>query len=960
MGFQTIQSQTVGVDLAAGFYFTVNSHLSIDSHSITNPSVVVDTVQIGNDLNTPSSADDDIVNALAVDPFTHTIYVGLWGQDLGHTGIVKVNYNTATGALDHTAAYGTGGVYANTQQFLITNSSTSGKITDPRDFTIDLTNHKLYWTDDDNQYNLAPFVPTNNISVVTYNSGTPSTTVAQLSSNANVTGGFPTNQSLGIIGPMTVDVAKGLVYFETNHVGDSTGTLWWMPIAGGVATAMGLPGGTAVGFGDVPQGGLTMDPQSQYFFITVQSGTIFAGPDQILQGILSADGHSVTSFVNTYSLATLDGHAPAANAHVADTWFDQLPTLSSLTGTATHAGEQGASVTLLTGAPTVADVDGDHLAGATVKISAGTFVSNESSANDDHLTVNHTVTAGKFTGTNIAGSYDSPSETLTLTGYDTFANYQTILSQVQYNTTGDNPTNYGNNTTRTLQWTVSDGALNVPFGAQNSGSTTLTIDAVDDPPVNTVPGSQSVMEGSNLSVTSLHVSDVDADPANQNITVTLGVLHGKVTVATNVAGGLVAGDVTTNGTASVSINATQNKINNTFNTANSVLYKSGLYQGSETLTMGSSDQSHTGGGGPLTDSDNVGITVTAPLIDYAEQSPGTCGGNDPCYPSMQSAITDVASAGTVNIVGGTFNESVTLNKNATVNINGATTINDLTFSSGTLNGSNGGSFNLTIAVGNWARSGGTFTPGTGTVTFAGNGTSQAISGTNTFNNLTINHTGLNGVTASGSTLSSTGLLRVQSGTFTSSSTYNNVQIDSGGTFVSDGSTINVSGNWTNNGGTFTAAGCTVNFNGSGAQSLGGSATTQTFDSFTVNKSGGSTLSAVASTNTLDINGNVTLTLGTFAAGTASAIKVAGNWTNNGGSFTAGSGTVTFDGGAGQTIGGTTSTTFNNLTNSDAGGIAMNNDNGVSGILALTSSDITVANTKTLTQPGTTVQQELLT
>ena len=38
------------------------------------------------------------------------------------------------------------------------------------------------------------------------------------------------------------------------------------------------------------------------------------------------------------------------------------------------------------------------------------------------------------------------------------------------------------------------------------------------------------------------VSDVDADPASQNITVTLSVSHGTLTVRTDVGGGIVAGD----------------------------------------------------------------------------------------------------------------------------------------------------------------------------------------------------------------------------------------------------------------------------------------------------------------------------------------------------------------------------------------------------------------------------------
>src|SRR5476651_270892 len=91
-------------------------------------------------------------------------------------------------------------------------------------------------------------------------------------------------------------------------------------------------------------------------------------------------------------------------------------------------------------------------------------------------------------------------------------------------------------------------------------------------------------------------------------------------------------------------------------------------------------------------------------------------------------------------------------------------------------------------AGNWANTG-TFTPGaSNTVVFNGNNSTQTLTGTTSFNNLTSNHTGTGGVTASGSSLTVTGLMRVQSGTFTSSSSYNNVQIDTGTTLASDGST----------------------------------------------------------------------------------------------------------------------------------------------------------------------------
>ncbi len=129
-----------------------------------------------------------------------------------------------------------------------------------------------------------------------------------------------------------------------------------------------------------------------------------------------------------------------------------------------------------------------------------------------------------------------------------------------------------------------------------------------------------------------------------------------------------------------------------------------------------------------------------------------------------------------------------------------------------------------------------FTPGTNVYTIAGstvsyNGTSaQTLPSTfTTYFNLTSNNaagvTGFAGLTVQQ-------LLRVQTGTFTSSSTYNNVQIDAGATLAgTNGTTINMAGNWTNNG-TFTANGNTVNFAGSGAQVIGGTSVT-TFNNLTI-------------------------------------------------------------------------------------------------------------------------------
>ena len=220
------------------------------------------------------------------------------------------------------------------------------------------------------------------------------------------------------------------------------------------------------------------------------------------------------------------------------------------------------------------------------------------------------------------------------------------------------------------------------------------------------------------------------------------------------------------------------------------------------------------------------------------------------------------------------------------------------------------------------------------------GGDQAIGGTPTsqiFNNFS--------VTKSGGTLSTTG--------GTTSLDINGSLTITAGAFTAPAS-ITLAGNFTQDtGSTFTPGAGTVTFDGGAGQSIDGTLATKSFFGFTVSKGGG-TLSPAAGTTALDINGPFTLTAGTFAAGTASTINVAGNWTHNGGTFTPGvaAETVIFDGGAGQTTGGTVATIFNNLTNANANGLAMANDNTVNGILALTSSDITVANTKTLTQPNT--------
>src|SRR5207302_5622763 len=79
------------------------------------------------------------------------------------------------------------------------------------------------------------------------------------------------------------------------------------------------------------------------------------------------------------------------------------------------------------------------------------------------------VLAANVAGTSITASYNAATETLTLTGSDTLAHYQSVLDSVTFSS-GSNPTNSGANPFRTLTWVVNDGS-----GSNNLSTATTTI-----------------------------------------------------------------------------------------------------------------------------------------------------------------------------------------------------------------------------------------------------------------------------------------------------------------------------------------------------------------------------------------------------------------------------------------------------------------------------------------------------
>jgi hypothetical protein len=278
---------------------------------------------------------------------------------------------------------------------------------------------------------------------------------------------------------------------------------------------------------------------------------------------------------------------------------------------------------------------------------------------------------------------------------------------------------------------------------------------------------------------------------------------------------------------------------------------------------GASNLTMTGGTVEFQNANSSGTTPADLKIASGAGTKSITGGTV----QIGNASTPASQVFKINSAIPIFNLTINATNSPTgrLDTNALTVNNNVTISGGTLDAATN-NLNMTVS-GNWSNSG-TYSGGSGaaTVTFNGSNNTQTLSGTSTFNNLTINHTGTGSVTASGSTLTVGSLLRVQSGSFTSSSTFKDVQIDSTGTLVSDGGTMNVSGNWTNNGGTFTPAGGTVIFNSTTAtQSINGTATSQTFNNVTVSKSG-QTLNLGGSMTALTISNALNVSAGTFDQG----------------------------------------------------------------------------------------------
>jgi VCBS repeat-containing protein len=634
----------LAVDTAAGFYFAINSS-SLDNNAILVRGAIGSSAAPVTVIDFP---DNIIVNTMEIDTVNHKIYVGHQDGNVppvgSQSGIRVYSYDPLTGAVTDNGFLTTA---------VTDNRANEGpyQVLDPQDFAIDysiVAGGRMFYSERVDGLSVGLFrLDLNNPNVAT-------ALVADSQFNN-------TSYADGLIIDVEVDESTDLVYFTTHSQHPSPlatydandNALWYISgnATNGTAvkvTLTGLPGGNVFYPGD-----MTFDQSTRQIYIeseeVAQSGN---DTDDVIY-VFQLNGAGTSASL----IRTISPGLSVNGANIEGMTFTDLAALS-VSGTATATTEQGATTTLLSGAPTITDTDGGgYLASATVQITGGTFSSNENSTADDHLGYGAgKQIAGLISGTSISVSWNAATETLTLTGYDTFAHYQSVLAAITYWTTGDNPTNYGANTSRTLTWTINDGTLGVVAGSVNSGTTTINIAAVNDAPVNGTVSSATGAEASNIAVTGLQVSDVDANPASAVVTVTLSVTKGVLTLRTDVASGLVSGDIVGNGAASVTVTATINKINATLAASNGLVFLGNpSVSGTDTLTVVTTDGGATGSGGAQSDTDGYTITIIG-----TNDAPVVAGDGTETLAPTNEEVANAALTNTVSaLIGGQYSDADT-------------------------------------------------------------------------------------------------------------------------------------------------------------------------------------------------------------------------------------------------------------------------------------------------------------
>jgi VCBS repeat-containing protein len=405
--------------------------------------------------------------------------------------------------------------------------------------------------------------------------------------------------SQGQIIGIDVNTATGDVWFVTQGITSSD--------KGGIfrfaqgATIDGMVGGTLTEMWEMPAeddfSSIQSFPTSnlthievdeiggRYYVSSTSDLTVAESDASIFSGSLTAaPGTAPTLFVRAFE--------PTANGAPQGMEIDYAP-VNSAVGTNATFVEGGADAGIFASV-TLTDADNAKAYRATFTITEG-FLPGDALVADS-------LQPGFLSSTNpVTGQFEisrADGEAIDL------AELEAILEQVAFTSTSDNPTNYGANQTRTIAFTTSDG-----LATSDPVSVTITVEGVNDAPVNTLGAAVTGQEDEVIAVTGLSISDLDADPANQDMQVTLTAEAGTLTLDPTTLGNLSFSMGDGGSDTTMTFSGRANDINAALATL--TLAPPANHNGTLDITITTSDLGHTGTGGPATDSDTKTITINA-------------------------------------------------------------------------------------------------------------------------------------------------------------------------------------------------------------------------------------------------------------------------------------------------------------------------------------------------------------
>lgn len=252
-----------------------------------------------------------------------------------------------------------------------------------------------------------------------------------------------------------------------------------------------------------------------------------------------------------------------------------------------------------------------------------------------YLTVSLAVSHGTLDVTGSGSASVSGSGTATVSVSGTVADVNGSIGSVQYTGVG----NYNGGDTLTV--TANDnGNTGSGVALTDSKTVAITVDAVNNSPVVTVPGAQTINEDIQAGIGGISVSDVDAGSA-PNFSVTLSVSNGTIDVAGS-------GSATVSGNDSATVSVTGSVADVAGSLASTKYTGNANYNGADSLVVKADDNGNTGSGGALTDTKTVAITVAAVNDAPVVTVPAALSGDEGTQISISGiGVSDVdADAGT--------------------------------------------------------------------------------------------------------------------------------------------------------------------------------------------------------------------------------------------------------------------------------------------------------------------------